>query len=309
MNERTSYDVIINYLPAYAARAMRMVKTEQRERLSEVRIRSGRALSFVYPDKIKFLTFNGSLTNDHEDKNCVVTSHNDISNIVASLSHYSLHCCKTQLSEGFFTIENGIRVGVAGSFSSDPGEPVLKYFNGLNFRMSRCIVGCGYEIFKRFITEKKSILICGGVNSGKTTILRDVCRSCGDRFKTALIDERNEISSLQNGQPMNDVGAMTDIISGCKRSTGIELAVRTLSPDYIMCDEISSEADSEAIIKGIACGAAVAATIHAPDMTSLLNRNAAQILIHSGMLDQCIFLSGADSPGKIKEIRSVKNVD
>lgn len=151
------------------------------------------------------------------------------------------------------------------------------------------------------------MLICGGVNSGKTTMLRDYCRLCGKRFKVSLIDERNEISASVSGQPYMDIGVMTDVFVGTKRSDGINSAVRTLSPDMIFCDEISTFEDTEAIIRGYGCGVRFAATLHAENYNDLLKRSVAQPLISAGVFDYAVFLGRSENFYGIKEIRRLKN--
>ncbi|MDE7136900.1 MAG: stage III sporulation protein AA, partial [Ruminococcus sp.] len=105
----------------------------------------------------------------------------------------------------------------------------------------------------------------------------------------------------------NDVGVLTDVLGGCKRSVGIISAVRTLSPDMIFCDEISETEDSEAILQAFGCGVNFAATVHAENYENLMKRTAIKPLLESGVFDYAVFLEGSGFPGKIREIRRLKN--
>lgn len=300
MNGRTSYEIILSYVTPEIRRAMRLVSTEQQRDLSEIRIRSGRAVSFVYPGRIMFLKEDGGLTADHRNCSCICASAADIHSITEALCRYSVHSCPKELREGFFVIGGGIRVGVSGTVSETDGR-TIRDFGGLNFRIAREVTGCAEELFKR--TGGGSVLICGGVNSGKTTILRDLCRLLGDSRKVVLIDERNEISASTGGTPGRDVGVMTDVIVGSERAAGIVSAVRTLSPDMIICDEISDSGDAEAILGGFGCGVNFTASLHAESYDEMLSRRAAVPLIEAGVFDYAVFLQGSSFPSKIKEIR------
>lgn len=107
-------------------------------------------------------------------------------------------------------IENGVRVGACGTKQSE--NSIISDFSALNFRISREVIGCADKIFPQVFG--KNVLICGGVNSGKTTMLRDLCRQFGDICKVALVDERNEISASIGGIPNSKVGLMTDVMVG-----------------------------------------------------------------------------------------------
>ncbi|MDE5584357.1 MAG: hypothetical protein K2J08_11725, partial [Ruminococcus sp.] len=245
MAECTSYGIISEYVVEHVRNAMQKVANEKRN-ATEIRLRSGRAVSYIYPDKVKYLTRTGELINSYLDGECVKVTAQDIRRTVEKLCHFSMHSRTRELQEGYFTLRGGIRVGVAGTYA-DTSDKMLTDYNSLNFRVSRCIDGCAERIFEKIFSTQGSVLICGGVNSGKTTVLRDLCRLCGNNLKVSLIDERNEISSSFGGVPENDVGVLTDVLIGCRRSAGIISAVRTLSPDMIFCDEISEIADSQAI--------------------------------------------------------------
>ena len=93
MDGRTSYEIILTYLPPEIRRAMKFA-AEYTENLSEIRMRSGRAVSYVYPGKIMFLTADGSLTTDYRSGRCICVSATDIHKTVEALCRYSVHSCK-----------------------------------------------------------------------------------------------------------------------------------------------------------------------------------------------------------------------
>lgn len=306
MESSTSYETIMRYMTAELRSAMGKVGKGERQQLSEIRLRSCKAAAYVYPDRTSFLTRSGTLTDTPEGAMTVTPA--DINAIVTGLSRHSLHSCTRELRQGYFVIGGGIRVGVAGTYS-DNAEHILREFSGLNFRISREVVGSAEPIYSRLAHSEGGILICGGVNSGKTTVLRDLCRLMGQRRKVTLIDERGEIAAMSGGVPMNEVGVMTDVITGSTRSEGIVSAIRTMSPEYIICDEIATEEDCEAILSAHGCGVRFAATIHAADCRDLKRRLIASRLISGGVFTYAVFLAGSHEPGKIREIRRVYDAD
>lgn len=301
MKECTSYEIISEYMPTTVRKAMARVSEREKERISEIRLYSGRAPIYVYPDKIKYLTQNG-LTGSRGNTAILNVSAQEVRGVVDALCHYSLHTYQREMKQGYFVLRNGIRVGMSGTYS-DSG--VITEACGLNFRLSRNINGCGQIIFDRIMSESCGVLICGGVNSGKTTILRDLCRLIGSWHKVSLIDERNEIACVQNGISMNDVGALTDILSGCGRSRGIISAIRTLSPDYIICDEISTAEDLAAITESAGSGVKFCATIHGSDWEEIISGEMAKNLMKRRIFKYAAILHGADEPGKIREIKKL----
>lgn len=303
MEECTSYEIICSYLPISLREPLLNVSKKYRNKLSEIRIRVNRPICLVYPDNLQFLCNDGTTSYSFDRQSVVIAYKKDIDSIINALCRFSVHSFVREFSQCFFTIENGVRVGVAGKMSST-GEKTLKHINAFNFRISREIIGCSENIYTRLFSEScKNILICGGVNSGKTTILRDLCRLCGNRFKTVLIDERNEISGSVSGIPNNDIGIQTDVLEGYERSDGIITAIRTLSPQLIFCDEISSNNDSEAILSGYGCGVKFVTSIHAQSYQEILCRSVIKKLLEKGVFEYAVILEGENFPGRIREIR------
>ncbi len=302
MNENKAYYLISEHLSPELKRVLLKVPEKNREALTEIRIRCRRPISFVYPGKTLFMTKNAELTNDPYNKDCFQVQIDEIHNIVDKLCHYSVHSSIHELQEGFFSIGEGVRVGVSGKMTSTE-RSILTDINGLNFRIAREVKGSALELFERINKGKSSVLICGGVNSGKTTILRDLCRMCGNSFKTVLIDERNEIAAVNSGISSNDVGIQTDILTFTGRAAGINMAIRTLSPEMIFCDEISTFEDVDAILNGHGSGVRFAATIHSESFEELKKRNISVPLLQSGVFEYAAFLKNGLHPAEIKELR------
>jgi stage III sporulation protein AA len=77
-----------------------------------------------------------------------------------------------------------------------------------------------------------------------------------------VVDERSEIAACYNGVPQNYLGVRTDVLDGCPKEKGIELMLRSMSPEVIAVDELGGQREMELIEKSIYCGCTILATVH-----------------------------------------------
>lgn len=305
MNYKSTFETILAYMPVRISSVLRMIPDASIKYITEIRLRVERPLSILMDNELKFLSIDGKLISN-ANSGAVIVNEIDISEIFNSLCRYSIHSSKRELSQGFFTLDNGIRVGVAGEYSGD--ERTLKYINAINFRFAREILGCSEKIFNSiFCSGRHSVLICGTANSGKTTILRDLCRLCSQRSKVTLIDERGELAASVKGIPKFDIGLQTDLIINSGRALAINDSIRTLSPHYIFCDEIGTADDVDAILYGHGSGVKFVSTIHAGNYDELRERSFAAELIDNHVFEYAVFLCGESFPGKISYIRRLSD--
>lgn len=201
-----------------------------------------------------------------------VFSSEEIADFFAEICRYSVHSFQDDIARGFVTLDGGHRVGICGTAVKENGRiTFIKDISGLNIRIAHQVTGCADEIFGRFFSHGHcSLLIAGRPLSGKTTILRDLARQLGERRRVTVIDSRSEISASVRGAPLLDVGLNTDVLCGCGKSEGIMLALRSLSPEVIICDEIAH--DEEAVEQALFCGVKVVAAAHAGSLAELDRR-------------------------------------
>lgn len=216
----------------------------------------------------------------------------DIEYSFKAICNYSVYSYSRELSEGFITLKGGHRVGICGTAVIE-NEKVnnINYISGLNFRIANEHKGVADKIISDiFSKEKCGIIIAGAPLCGKTTVLRDLCRQLGNKYKVSLIDERGEIASVYKGIPQNEIGNFTDVFDGYPKSDGILMAIRTMSPDYIFVDEIGTEKDYNAILHSAYCGVEIIATVHASSLTALKKKDNINKLLKTGAFRYIVFL-------------------
>lgn len=193
----------------------------------------------------------------------------EIADCFAEICRYSIHSFQDEISRGFVTLDGGHRVGICGTAVKNGSKiDFFKDISGLNIRIAHEAKGCADELYRRFFADKpRSLLLGGAPMSGKTTLLRDLARRLGERHRATLIDSRNELSAMVRGAPTLDIGLNTDVLCGCGKSEGIMLALRTLSPEYIICDEIGN--DGAALEQALFCGVKIIAAAHAANLREL----------------------------------------
>jgi len=260
----------------------------RRSELCELRLRSGRPAVAVTADG-RLIPCSETLTKQ------------DIEDCFGELCRHSIHSFSREIAEGYITLPNGHRAGFCGTaVMSGEKLQTLRDISSINLRFAREIKGCA-EALHHIVFRNRlcSLLIAGKPLSGKTTVLRDLARLLAEKHRVALIDSRNELAACFGGVPQLDVGVNTDVLSGYPKREGMEIALRTLSPEIIICDEIGSEYD--AVIQCAHCGVKVIATIHAASIEELsLNQNTKQLL---EAFDCTVVLS---EKGSIKELKGAQ---
>ena len=123
-----------------------------------------------------------------------------------------------------------------------------------------------------------STLLLSPPCGGKTTLLRDLVRRLaggvepyGPR-RVSLVDERGEVAVCWQGEPQMDVGPHTDVLDACPKALGIPILLRAMNPQIIAVDEITVREDLRSASMAAGCGVRLLATIHAADVSELLQK-------------------------------------
>lgn len=267
--------------------------------VDEIRLRTNKPLSFVVNNTIRYIT------SDSGDK--YILSKEDILGVYRALCENSLYAYIDEIKNGFITIKGGHRVGFVGRVIRNDEKIVnIKDINSINIRIAREIKGCARAIYDILpykigdMDEIKSALIISPPGGGKTTVLRDLTRLISDGGKkVGVVDDRCEISAMYSGMAQNDIGKNTDVIENSGKSLGIEILMRTMSPNVIVTDEIVSEKDVEAICMAHGSGVAIIASVHGNSFDEILNKPIFTSMFMCGVFKVLIRISGRED-GVIK---------
>lgn len=233
---------------------------------------------------------------------------NEIYDCIKNFCNYSIHSCQRELSEGWITLKGGHRAGFAGTSCIRNGKlETINDISAVNIRIAREHKGISDRFYKKLFSEFdiRGLIISGPPLSGKTSFLRDLCRNCGNNRKTALIDERGEIAAVCNGIPQNDIGFNTDVLNYYTKNEGIGQAIRVLSPEIIICDEIGSEVS---LVKKMACsGVKFIFTVHCGSIQDAFFNETINELVNSGCVNSIAFLDKNNGMGKLKGLWILDN--
>lgn len=279
--------------------------------LSEIRLRAEKPVILSSSGTVSFLCA-GRATQIYSPA-ALKVGKREIGEIFLRICGYSVHSCQTSVNMGYITLEGGHRAGVAGTAvcAGDEDISAVKDICCINLRVARESPGAADAVVERLYRNSlPSVIIAGEPGSGKTTVLRDLARQlsgpCRGLFlPTVICDERGEIAAASAGAIHNDIGINCDVLTGYPKSRAIMTAIRCFAPGLIICDEVGSCDEVEAIRQGMGCGAAFAVSVHAASRRELTGCTAAAALVSTCAFDSVVMLRGFRSPCSIAEIFKV----
>lgn len=237
----------------------------------------------------------------------------EIKYILKRISMYSIYAYEEEIKRGFITIKGGHRVGLAGECIMDREKvKTIKNISSINLRITKEILGCSKKVIPH-ITENNQVLntiIISPPKCGKTTILRDLSRVISNGTsegklegkKVVIIDERSEIAASYEGIPQMDVGLRTDVLDNCYKKEGLIMAVRSLSPEVIICDEIGREEEVNEIKNAFNSGVKVVFSVHGQGIEDLYKREGLDELLKREIVDRILVLANRDGKFYIDKV-------
>ncbi len=239
-------------------------------RLSEIRLRAGRAASLTVGGENLVLP--------------VSVTREELASLVKGFCRGSIYAYSESLAEGYIDMGEGIRCGLGGRALLEGGRVSgITDITSLCLRLPHTVAGAGalaQAVFER-LGRAEGLLIYSRPGVGKTTLLRDLSLrlSGGERpLRTAVIDSRGELGGGMQGE-----GGLLDLLCGYPKAVGIELAVRTLSPEVLICDEIGGLEEADAILAAQVSGVPLIASAHGATLAEMRARPMLRRLDEAGI--------------------------
>lgn len=263
---------LFKYLPKSIRKLMYFISTEG---LEEIRLRQGLPIALYYRDKCCYITPKGQLSACYTG--CMIATRADLIEGMELISEASVYALEDEIKNGYITVEGGHRVGLCGNTVIESGKIAnINYISGLNYRIAKEVIGVAKEIMPYIYDSQKirNTLIISPPQCGKTTLLRDVARSLSAvGKKVSVIDERNEISAMNNGYQGYDLGVSCDVLRGATKAEGTLLMLRSMSPDVIVTDELGADEEGRVLSRIASSGVHLISTIHASNRSDLEKRS------------------------------------
>lgn len=276
---------IKNYFPQNICVCLSKLDKNTLDKISEIRLRKNGITTVTIDGMNLYLSLSGITT---DAASSLKTSEDDIEDFIYKFCKGSVYTHENTLSE-FYIVNDGIRVGISGkAVYSNTNRLTPSDIYSLNIRIPHHIRNCSQEVAQHIsdngFFDSKGILIASPPGVGKTTFLRDLAIKLSDGSispvrRVCVIDERNEIF-------MNRVfdNCCTDLISGVEKVKAIEIAARVLSPEVIICDEISGPDEAEKITRQKNGGIIFIASVHSETYAETMRKE----YIRS-MFEKCVF--------------------
>lgn len=264
------------YLPDAVYAALAGIDETTAQAIEEIRLRTQRPL-MVYTSGGGCCVCRGGGLSLSDG---LFVSDDDVAQTFKALTGQSPYAFEDEVRQGFLTLESGIRAGLAGIALVTGGTlRTYKTVSGINFRIPREAKGVAAMLLP-YLSDAgrlQSSLILSPPRLGKTTLARDIARCAGngsglEPARVTVVDERQELAACAHGRSLFDVGRETDVISGVNKAQGVFMALRSLSPDVIVTDEIGRSEDLEALREVGNSGVVMVATAHAPDYAGLQHK-------------------------------------
>ena len=226
----------------------------------------------------------------------------EMDEMLSRLTGGAAYAHKDTVSRGYIIYE-GIRVGVSGLARYDGDKVGVAKIDSLVFRLGGGECSFGEELWRSWHRiGMPNMLLAAPPVGGKTTALRALAKYIGsgrDSLHVVVVDERCEFD------PADYRDADVDILRGYRRSSGIELAFRTMSAEVIIADEIATRGEADALFAAWGAGVRLISSIHAASLSDLYLRDCIAPLLGAGVFGAAAVIthSGKRFSYRLEEIK------
>lgn len=300
------YDQAVAFITPMLRQPLMQLASAHKEQVHEIRLRAGKPVVLVMGNQSHCIGEDGRLWPQNSG-GPLICSYECLEQTFRSMCGYSVHTHQREITKGYLTLRGGHRAGLAATVVEREGEITsMKELSSINLRIARQVPGCSVSLPPSVL--ETSVLLVGGPGSGKTTLLRDMARRIAGETKpgkkVVLLDERGELAAMWDGIPQNDVGINTDVLNGFSKEQGMEMAVRSLSPQVVICDEIGSRRDAHGLWNCLHAGVRVMASVHASTSGELMQKTWVMELLRTGVFHHLVFLRCGQPPTVERSIRT-----
>ena len=299
--ENDKFDEVISYFTENINAVLKNISNSVKQDTYEIRLRSEKPVVLFGKYGSCFVK-KDSTVSGIDSNYSVILPGDDMREIISKICGYSVYTHQDDIAQGFVTFGSGHRAGFCGTAVRDDKKiSALRDIDSINIRIARFVENAADELSEIFSGRNSfcGIIIAGAPCTGKTTLLRSFASKLSSEYshgymKTVIVDERSEMGMCS--------GFNCDIIKGYSKTEGITHAIRVLSPEIVICDEVVSVDEAEKIIKACYSGVKFVVSVHVGALEELFLRPVSKVLTDSGFFDYAVFLEGSKNPGKIKKI-------
>lgn len=284
------YREAVAVLPVRLRKSAMSLPDEQQGRAEELHLRAGQPLTVLLPEG--------------EWPLGTVVETEDLEMLCNIATEFSRYAAAETLRDGYLSVKGGFRIGLCGTAVIKDGVNTnLRQFSSATVRIAREQIGVGDAVAEQLFRngELCSTLILSPPGAGKTTLLRDLVRRLSVGVvpygpqRISLIDERGEVAMMYRGEPQMDVGPYTDVLDACPKALGIPMVLRAMNPQIIAVDEITAYQDIRAMSLAAGCGVRLLATIHAADVSELMEKPLYRSLLEERIFRLAVSISRTDT--------------
>lgn len=252
--------------------------------LNEIRIRDGKPIRVSKDGEWYWLGKSGLVSSVLQafsfDLKC--------DEVVNRMCENSAYAYENMLAQGYMTIGDGVRVGVCGEVVDAGASLHYRHYTSLCLRIPQSVQCVDRDLFDT--VSHGNLLIAGPPSSGKTTFLKCFAKMLSSSQNVLVVDERGELCCSESEKEWN-----CDSIKWGRKNFALSVAIRAMSPDWVICDEITLN-EIDLIERASYCGVKVAASIHASSYADVkrllrnsLNRFSNVVLLNKQGRSQQVF--------------------